>query len=151
MAEGRVLLFLQRVGYLMRGTAIGKFVKGFNRIIFDCDIPNSVYLPKSTVMPHSGLGVVMHPKTVIGENCTIFHNTTFGSSHNGKEQDVAPIVGENCKVFAGAILIGKIHVGDNAIVAAGAVVLKDVPAGAIVAGVPAKIVGYRKESREEIL
>ena len=52
-------------------------------------------------------------------------------------------VGDNCYVGTGAIIIGPVTIGNNVTIAAGAVVTKDVPDNAIVAGVPAKIISYR--------
>ena len=54
---------------------------------------------------------------------------------------VAP-TGDNVDVGANAILIGPIHIGDGAVIGAGAVVVKDVPARTIVAGNPAKVIRY---------
>lgn len=50
------------------------------------------------------------------------------------------IIGRNAWIGGGAIILGGVHVGDNSVVAAGAVVTKDVPAGVVVAGNPAKII-----------
>ena len=72
----------------------------------------------------------------IGKNCRIFQQVTVG--YNGDEN---PIIGDNVRITAGAIVIGGICVGSNSTVGAGAVVVKDVPANTMVAGVPARIIG----------
>lgn len=71
----------------------------------------------------------------IGENCKIFQQVTIGF-----DGDEAPVIGDCVTITAGAIVIGNVYVGDNSVVAAGAVVTRDVPANMIVAGVPAKVI-----------
>ena len=71
----------------------------------------------------------------IGEDCLISHNVTIGHGHGG-----APTIGDRVHIMPGAIVTGGFHVGDNAIVGAGAVVVNEVPAGATVVGVPAKVI-----------
>jgi acetyltransferase-like isoleucine patch superfamily enzyme len=58
------------------------------------------------------------------------------------------VIGEYVVIFAGAVLVPGIEIGDKAVVAAGAVVTKSVPARAIVAGTPARIIGYRSITKE---
>jgi hypothetical protein len=80
----------------------------------------------------------------LGANCLIRQLTTFGvkSKHLHDER---PWVGRNVDFGANVTCIGNIHIGDNAIIAAGSVVVKDVPANAIVAGNPAKVIKYRDD------
>lgn len=85
-----------------------------------------------------GLGTVIGGYSVIGEDCTILQGVTLGEARF--EEITYPRVGDRVILGAGAILLGEITVGDDATVAAGAVVLDDVPAGATVAGVPARVV-----------
>lgn len=86
-----------------------------------------------------GMGVVIGETTVIGDNCTIYQNVTLGGT--GKEHGKRhPTLGNNVMVGSGAKVLGPFTVGDNARIAAGAVVLSEVPANATAVGVPAKIV-----------
>lgn len=86
-----------------------------------------------------GMGVVIGETTVIGDNCTIYQNVTLGGT--GKEHGKRhPTLGNNVMVGSGAKVLGPFNVGDNARIAAGAVVLSEVPANATAVGVPAKIV-----------
>ena len=85
-----------------------------------------------------GFSTIVNAKK-IKRNCMIFQQVTIGFSKEG-----TPIIGENVTVCSGAIVIGPITIGNNVTIGAGAVVIKDVPDFAIVAGNPARIVGYNK-------
>lgn len=73
----------------------------------------------------------------IGRKMMVFQQVTIGYSNGG-----CPTIGDECTIFCGAKIIGKITIGNNVTVGAGAVVIDDVPDNAVVAGNPAKIVGY---------
>ena len=71
----------------------------------------------------------------IGDSFRCIHCTTLGNTDKGR-----PTIGNNVSLGANVTIIGPVHVGNNVTVAAGAVVVKDVPDNWIVAGVPAKII-----------
>lgn len=86
-----------------------------------------------------GMGVVIGETTVIGDNCTIYQGVTLGGT--GKEKGKRhPTLGNNVMVGCGAKVLGPFTVGDNSKIAAGAVVLYEVPPGSTCVGVPARIV-----------
>ena len=89
-----------------------------------------------------GLGTVIGGQSVIGEDCTILQGVTLGEARF--DETACPRVGDRVTLGAGSTLLGGITIGDDAMVAAGAVVLEDVPAGAVVAGVPARVVSRRE-------
>lgn len=99
-----------------------------------------------------GMGVVIGETTVIGDNCTIYQNVTLGGT--GKDAGKRhPTLGNNVLVGSGAKVLGPFKVGDNARIAAGAVVLSEVPANATAVGVPARVVkvnGIRSEALDQI-
>ena len=125
---------------------IAQLIKNINRFVYSCDIAYQVDIPASTKLPHQGLGMVMHPRTIIGENCTIYQHSIFAAAHGETTEDGAPKLGKNVMVGTGAILLGAIRIGDNVTIGANAVVLCDVPDNAVVAGVPAEIKKYKKKS-----
>ena len=104
-------------------------------------VPYQCQIGKGTVFAYQALGVVLHKRAVLGEGCRIQQNVTIGGT-SGKED--VPVLGNRVQVGAGAMVLGPIHVGDNAIIGANAVVTKDIPANAVVAGVPAKIIRFRE-------
>ncbi len=112
------------------------------RIFFSCDIPISVKVGTDFQLIHNGLGVVMHPKTVIGNNCKIYQNVTIGGNGkiiNGKTISGAPIIQDNVAIFCGACVLGPITIGHDSYIGANAVVTKDVPPFSLVYGNPSII------------
>lgn len=86
-----------------------------------------------------GMGVVIGETTVIGDDCTIYQGVTLG----GTGKDIGkrhPTLGNNVIVGSGAKVLGPFCVGDNSKIAAGAVVLSEVPPNSTCVGVPARIV-----------
>jgi serine O-acetyltransferase len=71
----------------------------------------------------------------IGEDCLFAQQVTVGYDDRGG----SPTIGDRVRIGAGAIVIGPISIGDDAVIGAGAVVVKDVPEGAVVGGVPARV------------
>ena len=107
--------------------------------IFAVDIHPATRMGMGIMLDH-GTGIVIGETAVVGDNCSILQNVTLGG--NGKETgDRHPKIGANVLLAAGAKVLGNITVGNCSKVAAGSVVLKDVPPNKTVAGVPAKIVG----------
>lgn len=114
-------------------------LKALNKILFGNDIAYQVDVPSSTRLPHQGLGLVIHPATRLGKNCTIHQNVTIGANGKSGYGREAPNIGNNVMIGAGAVILGKIKIGDGAVIGANAVVLTDIPENAVAVGVPAKV------------
>lgn len=96
------------------------------------------------LMIDHGMGVVIGETTIIGNDCTIYQCVTLGGT--GKETGKRhPTLGNNVMVGSGAKILGPFKVGDNAKIAAGAVVLSEVPADCTAVGIPARVVRRKGE------
>ncbi|HEX5126750.1 MAG TPA: serine acetyltransferase [Rhodocyclaceae bacterium] len=92
-------------------------------------------------------GIVIHGCAVIGDDCLIRHGVTLGN--RGADNLAAPILGDRVDIGAGAKLLGKIVIGNDARIGANAVVIKNVPAGATAVGIPARILNKKAASQRE--
>lgn len=107
--------------------------------IFAVDIHPAARIGMGIMFDH-GTGIVIGETAAVGDNTSLLHGVTLGGS--GKESgDRHPKIGASVMIGAGAKVLGNITVGNCSRVAAGSVVLKDVPPNTTVAGVPAKVVG----------
>ncbi len=101
-------------------------------------------LPKCQIGPglciDHGQGSVINDQAVIGSNFRMRHGVTIGNQGVSRPSE-CPTIGNHVDVGCGACILGNIVVGDGAVIAANAVVVKDVPPYTIVAGVPAKVIG----------
>ena len=107
--------------------------------LFAVDIHPAARIGKGVMLDHA-TDITIGETAVVGDGCSLLHGVTLGGT--GKEVgDRHPKIGNGVLLSVGAKVLGNIRVGDEAKIAAGSVVLKDVPAQCTVAGVPAKQVG----------
>jgi serine O-acetyltransferase len=107
--------------------------------IFGIDIHPAARIGKGLMIDHAQ-SIVIGETAVVGDNVSMLHGVTLGGTGK-EEQDRHPKIGNGVLIGAGAKVLGNITVGHCSRIAAGSVVLADVPACKTVAGVPAKIVG----------
>ncbi|NIJ08878.1 serine O-acetyltransferase [Sphingomonas vulcanisoli] len=107
------------------------------RNVYGIELPYSVLLGRRVVIEHQG-GIVVHGATVIGDDCIIRQNCTLGIRRMDALAD-APILEQGVQLGAGAVVLGRITLGKGALIGANAVVMRDVPPGAIATGVPATV------------
>ena len=106
---------------------------------FGVDIHPAARIGKGIMIDHAH-SIVIGETAVVGDNVSMLHSVTLGGS--GKEDgDRHPKIGDGVLIGAGAKVLGNIHVGRCSRIAAGSVVLADVPHNTTVAGVPARVVG----------
>jgi serine O-acetyltransferase len=107
----------------------------FWSVVTGAHIPlNTSEIQGGLQLPHPN-GIVIHPDAKIGPNCRLFQQVTLGTG----PLPGLPVLGAHVDIGAGAKILGGVHIGDFAIVGANAVVITDIPAGAVAVGVPAVI------------
>lgn len=107
--------------------------------VFGVDIHPGAVIGKGLMIDHAH-SIVIGETAVVGNNVSMLHSVTLGGTGK-EEQDRHPKIGDGVLIGAGAKILGNIRIGDCSRIAAGSVVLEEVPPCKTVAGVPARIVG----------
>ena len=115
------------------------FVQMRTSEVFGVDIHPAARIGKGIMIDHAH-SIVIGETAVVGDNVSMLHSVTLGGTGK-EEEDRHPKIGDGVMIGAGAKVLGNIRVGCNSRIAAGSVVLHDVPPCKTVAGVPARIVG----------
>ena len=124
---------------------IPRLLSHLNRQVTGIEIHPGAKIGKNLFIDH-GMGVVIGETSEIGDNVTIYHAVTLGGSspsidsERQRHEKRHPTIGNDVVIGSGAQIIGPIKVGNNARIAANAVVVKDVPENATMVGIPAKAV-----------
>lgn len=125
-------IFYARVAY--RHHYYAKVLSVFARPLPLLDISSTAEIGGGLIVQH-GYGTIIAPRK-IGKNCWVNQGVTIGYTNDND----CPTLGDNVTVYAGAKILGDIRVGNNVIVAANAVVVKDVEDNCVVGGVPATVI-----------
>lgn len=123
--------------YIYKIPVVPKIIYYIQFILFNSSVPYKCKIGKNTKFAYGGIGVVIHERAEIGENCIIGQGITIGGK--SKEPNV-PKIGNNVYIAAGSRIIGNVTIGDDVVIGANSVVTKNVPSNCIVAGIPAKII-----------
>jgi serine O-acetyltransferase len=116
---------------------LARLVSQLARFLTGIEIHPAAKIGKRLVIDH-GMGIVIGETAEVGDDVLLYQGVTLGGS--GKEHGKRhPTLGNNILVGSGAKILGSFKIGDNARIAANAVVLREVPPNATVVGVPAKI------------
>ncbi len=133
--------FFYKAGFDLLARIISQTIRFFTGI----EIHPGAKIGKNLFIDH-GMGVVIGETSEIGDNVTIYQNVTLGGSspsidsERQRHEKRHPTIGNGVVIGSGAQIIGPIKVGNNARIAANAVVVKDVPENATMVGIPARTV-----------
>tara|TARA_A100001011_G_C13809548_1_gene634295 strand:- start:42 stop:626 length:585 start_codon:yes stop_codon:yes gene_type:complete len=133
---------------------IARMISQFSRFLTGIEIHPSANIGKNFFIDH-GMGVVIGETSEIGNDVTIYHSVTLGGispsikSHDQRFIKRHPTLRDNVVIGSGAQILGPITIGENANVGANSVVIKDVPADAIMVGVPAKNIAKNNEKNKD--
>jgi len=108
---------------------------------FHVDIHPAARVGRGVFIDH-GTGIVVGETAVIGDEVSMLQDVTVGGAGDGARH---PRIGKGAQLFAGAQVLGDVQIGDHAKIAAGSLVMRDVPAGCTAVGVPARLVNCRGE------
>lgn len=103
---------------LLRKLGLHVILERFASFVFQYHIPASVSIGPGLRIYH-GYSIVVHPKTIIGSNCTIYHRITIGQRYPG---DSVPVIGNGVTLGCGCTVLGPVIISDGAVVPAGALV-----------------------------
>ena len=137
--------------YLHKLRFLARCVSQWSRHFTGIEIHPGATIGRRLVIDH-GMGIVIGETTVIGDDVLLYQGVTLGGT--GKEKGKRhPTIGNNVMVGCGANILGPFTVGDNARIAANAVVLKEIPPDCTAVGAPARVVrkaGERVDYASEV-
>lgn len=119
------------------GKLVSTLIWRWNISAFGCHLSPMSQCGEGLLLPHP-VGIVIGQGVVIGKNAEIYQNVTFGTSDF--ERGEYPTVEDGATVFAGAVIVGKVRIGQGAVIGANSYVAKDIPAGVIAVGSPARVI-----------
>ncbi len=131
---------------------LGRFTSHIGRWLTGIEIHPGAKIGRRFFIDH-GMGVVIGETAIIGDDCTLYHGVTLGGTswNKGKRH---PTLHNNVVVGAGAKVLGPIEIEEGARIGSNSVVVKSVPAGATVVGIPGHIIDSKKpettKEREQI-
>lgn len=139
----RISHWLWRRGARLAARALGELT----RILTGVDIHPGARIGPGLFIDHA-TGVVIGETAEVGEDVTIFHGVTLGGTGRDKGKR-HPTIGDRVTLGAGAKILGAIKIGEDSRIGANSVVVKEVPASAVVVGVPGQIVSRPEPSSDD--
>lgn len=138
---------IMRSLYMHKVPLLPKFIQLLIFLIYNSKVTGDTEIGKGSYFVCNGIATVLIPGTVIGENCVL--GLRFSTVRKFPYKEV-PKLGNNVWCGPNVVIAGPVIIEDDVIIAANSFVDKSVPSGAIVAGCPAKIIGWRKNLDYEI-
>lgn len=138
--QGIQLLFCYRLQYRLHrqsfiGRSLARVISYWAQVITGSQISSTARLEGGIVIPHAN-GIVIGRDVVMKTGTSIYQQVTLGADKMG----LFPTVLEKVTIYPGAKVIGSVCLGANSTIGANSVVIRDVAAGDIVAGVPARVI-----------
>jgi serine O-acetyltransferase len=124
---------------------IYRVLKLASQVLTGIDLPCETTVGRRFLIEHFG-GIIISGDAVFGDDCIVRNGVTVGLRRTRERG--APVFGNRVDIGAGAVILGKIRVGDDVSIGANAVVLEDVPPNSIAVGVPARVLPKARASRE---
>lgn len=134
---GFAAIFLHRLALPLIRTPLdklGMLIWAWNTRRCGCYFHLDSEIAPGLFLPHP-IGVVIGQGVRVGPRATLYQSVTLGRAKG----DAYPVLGADVTVYPNSVIIGPITIGDGAVVGAGSIVIRDVPAGTTVAGNPARI------------
>lgn len=126
---------------------LARMISALSRWLTGIEIHPGATIGRRFFIDH-GMGVVIGETAEIGDDCTLYHGVTLGGT-SWKKGKRHPTLGNNVVVGAGAKVLGPILLADGARIGSNSVVVKDVPVGATVVGVPGRMVSLNPSEADE--
>ncbi len=149
--QGFWVMLVYRFGrwrYRIKPALLRKPLSLFYKLARTCiQVGTGIELPCETRVGHRLRiehfgGIIISGDVVFGDDVILRQGVTIGLKHTG--QRAAPRIGNRVDIGAGAKILGDITIGDDAVIGANAVVLRDVPPGAVAVGIPARILSKKE-------
>jgi len=127
---------------------IYRCLKLLSQILTGIDLPCEATVGRRFRIDHFG-GIIISGDAVIGDDCIVRNGVTIGLRR--ANESGSPVIGNRVEIGAGAKVLGNIHIGDDVLIGANAVVIRDVPARHVAVGIPARIIPRKDLSPQEEL
>ncbi|MDH3637934.1 MAG: serine O-acetyltransferase [Gammaproteobacteria bacterium] len=127
---------------------VARLIAHLSRWLTGVEIHPGAQIGRRFVIDH-GMGIVIGETSEVGDDCTLYHGVTLGGTTWEKVKR-HPTLGDNVVVGAGAKILGPIEVGSDSRIGSNSVVVKDVPPGATVVGIPGHVVLPKRAPEAEL-
>lgn len=144
-------IFFHRIAHVLYRANIPFFprlVSEFSRFLTGIDIHPGAKIGRRVLLDH-GMGLVIGETAEVGDDVLLYQGVTLGGTQTQKVKR-HPTLGNRVVVGAGAKVLGNIRIGDDSRIGANSVVIKDVPEGSTVVGIPGKILQGGVKRGEEL-